>query len=106
MNQCETSDSKISSAPATPPNTLNRPSTLNIGSATTTKRATTPPPTPLSERALQLAKLFAPLKKEEDVMSSKERMGRADRTPIPHGTNIPPAGMEIDSDEDNDDGEK
>ena len=98
MSQCETSDSKTSSAPPTPPpNTPNRPSTLDIGNVTTT-----PPPIPLSQKTQNLVKMFDTLE-EEDVMSSSERMERADRTPIPRGTNIPPAGMEVESDEDEDD---
>ena len=104
MSQCETSDSKISSAPPTPPNTP-RPSSLNIQIDTTPKRTPTPPPTPVSEKTLKLVEKFDTLD-EEDLMSSTERLERADRTPIPHGTNIPPAGMEIDSDEHNDYDEK
>ena len=101
MSQSKTTETetenKASHTPATPPNTPNKASTLDIGNVTTT-----PPPIPLSQKTQNLVKMLDTLE-EEDVMSSSERMERADRTPIPRGTNIPPAGMEVESDEDEDD---
>ena len=93
MNKCD----KNATSDPTPPTP--RPSTLELGNVDdSVKRAATPPPTPLSEQTLKLIQKYDTLD-EEDLMSRAEKLERVNTEPIPRDANKLPGGMEVDSED-------